>query len=205
MPKVNEEYLKERREHILKSAKSCFARGGFHKTTMRDIQKKASLSAGAVYRYFKSKEEIIEAIAQQDLEERVDLIGKTTQGSDPASRFEKLAEGFFSLLERKDKPFVGVELELWAEAQRNPKIMEIQRKSLETIKQRFAALIQAGQKNGELFADFNPEAAAHFLISIRRGLVAQLAVNKKIDIGEYTATITRILLRGLLVRKAGKE
>jgi AcrR family transcriptional regulator len=37
---------------------------GFHATSMQDLLREANLSAGAVYRYFKSKDEIIAAIGE---------------------------------------------------------------------------------------------------------------------------------------------
>ncbi len=40
---------------------------GFHKTTMADVIRESGLSAGAVYGYFKSKEEIVAAIADDAL------------------------------------------------------------------------------------------------------------------------------------------
>ncbi|QFG25619.1 TetR/AcrR family transcriptional regulator [Actinomadura sp. WMMB 499] len=62
MPRVSEEHLERRRKQILDAARACFIRQGVHATSMQDIFAEAGLSAGAVYRYFKSKNEIIEAI-----------------------------------------------------------------------------------------------------------------------------------------------
>jgi len=61
MPRVSEEHLERRRRQILEAARTCFIRKGIHATSMQDIFTEAGLSAGAVYRYFKSKNEIIEA------------------------------------------------------------------------------------------------------------------------------------------------
>ncbi|MCQ0020046.1 TetR/AcrR family transcriptional regulator [Actinomadura madurae] len=61
MPRVSEEHLERRRRQILEAARACFVRKGIHETSMQDIFAEAGLSAGAVYRYFKSKNEIIEA------------------------------------------------------------------------------------------------------------------------------------------------
>ncbi|KAB2345626.1 TetR/AcrR family transcriptional regulator [Actinomadura rudentiformis] len=63
MPRVSEEHLERRRAQILDAARACFIRKGFHETSMQDIFAESGLSAGAVYRYFKSKTEIIEALA----------------------------------------------------------------------------------------------------------------------------------------------
>ncbi|MFF5263398.1 TetR/AcrR family transcriptional regulator [Actinomadura viridis] len=62
MPRVSEEHLERRRRQILDAARACFIRKGVHETSMQDIFAEAGLSAGAVYRYFRSKNEIIEAI-----------------------------------------------------------------------------------------------------------------------------------------------
>ncbi|MFD0775947.1 helix-turn-helix domain-containing protein, partial [Streptomonospora algeriensis] len=63
MPKVSADYLAARREHILSAAAARFSRDGFHRTSMQDIIDEAGLSAGAVYRYFRGKDEIIAAIS----------------------------------------------------------------------------------------------------------------------------------------------
>src|SRR5262249_43088830 len=62
MPKVTEEHLQARRRQILSAALRCFARQGFHRTTMQDIFREAYLSPGAVYTYFSGKDELIGAI-----------------------------------------------------------------------------------------------------------------------------------------------
>ncbi len=48
-----------RREQILEAATSVFARFGVYKARMDDIVEEAGLSKGAVYWYFKSKDEIL--------------------------------------------------------------------------------------------------------------------------------------------------
>ena len=63
MPRVSEEHVTARREQILEAARACFRRNGLHNTSMQDRIHEAGLSVGAVYRYFKSKDEIINAIA----------------------------------------------------------------------------------------------------------------------------------------------
>ncbi|HEY9407971.1 MAG TPA: helix-turn-helix domain-containing protein, partial [Jiangellaceae bacterium] len=52
MPRVSEAHLAARRDQILQAAWTCFARDGFHATSMQDVFAEAGLSAGAVYRYF---------------------------------------------------------------------------------------------------------------------------------------------------------
>ena len=98
-PKVSEQHVEARRKQILDAAFACFAREGFHQTTMQEICREAGLSPGAVYSYFNSKEEIIEASCQecqQDLPlfegtaDRLDTLGVFMELTDLS--FGRLAE-----------------------------------------------------------------------------------------------------------------
>ena len=51
MPRVDDGYLEARRSQIMDAAITCFAREGFHRTTMQDIIAETGLSAGAICRY----------------------------------------------------------------------------------------------------------------------------------------------------------
>ena len=66
MPKLKPEVQRARSEHILDAAEQCFARAGFHRTTIHDICKEASVSPGALYVYFDSKEALIAGISERD-------------------------------------------------------------------------------------------------------------------------------------------
>ena len=57
------------RQHILDTALDLFLKQGFEKTTMRAIAAEASLSLGAAYYHFQSKEELVLAFYQQTAEE----------------------------------------------------------------------------------------------------------------------------------------
>lgn len=65
MARVSQTHLDARRRQILDGAKRSFTRNGFHATSMQDVLTEAGLSAGAVYRYFSGKDELIEAVASE--------------------------------------------------------------------------------------------------------------------------------------------
>lgn len=50
------------RKKILEAAGVLFTKKGFDNTTLQDIMDESGLSKGAIYHYFKSKEDIIEAL-----------------------------------------------------------------------------------------------------------------------------------------------
>lgn len=55
------------REEILSGARDLFERFGFKKTTMEDIARQVGKSKSALYYYYKTKEEIFEAVILNDI------------------------------------------------------------------------------------------------------------------------------------------
>ena len=80
MPKLSEQAQESRRAHILSAAEACFARAGFHRTTMQDICREAGVSPGALYLYFASKEALIEGIAESSVAAMVALMDEGQLG-----------------------------------------------------------------------------------------------------------------------------
>lgn len=87
MPKLSEQATEQRQRHILNAAMRCFSQFGYHATTMRHILAQAQLSAGAVYNYYPSKEAILQAIAERDLQRSQAAISQLDQqSSDPVAQ-----------------------------------------------------------------------------------------------------------------------
>lgn len=55
----NHELVRKRREQIVKAAEEVFNIKGFHRTTVREIARKAKLSTGSIYDYLRKKEDIL--------------------------------------------------------------------------------------------------------------------------------------------------
>jgi len=78
LPRDNVSCLSERAqaqtERILLAARQCFIEHGFHAAGMARIAETAGMSPGLIYRYFASKDAIILAIVERQLEEARDSI-----------------------------------------------------------------------------------------------------------------------------------
>ena len=91
----------DQRRRILDAAIRCFSRGGFHATGMQAVCAEAGMSPGALYRYFPSKEAIIEAIVERDradipaqlapLLEAEDVVGALIELAAPVPRRQPAA------------------------------------------------------------------------------------------------------------------
>ena len=80
MPKISELRRESRRDQILAAALACFSENGFHQTGMADIVTRSGMSHGAVYVYFPSKEDIIEALAD-DRHQREAILNSVVQNA----------------------------------------------------------------------------------------------------------------------------
>ena len=65
MPKLAEAARAARRDQIIAAATECFARSGYHVTTMADIADAAGVSKGTPYLYFASKEALFTALYEE--------------------------------------------------------------------------------------------------------------------------------------------
>lgn len=65
----DERLINIRREQMVKGAISLFKEKGFHRTTTREIARKAGFSIGTLYEYIRSKEDILYLVCDQIYDE----------------------------------------------------------------------------------------------------------------------------------------
>ena len=149
MPRVSEEHLTARRQQILVAARACFLRKGLHHTSMQDLIKEAGLSVGAVYRYFKSKDEIIAAIADG-------VVGGISQQIDEvATRQLSLIDSLAVLLDVIDVQTgpdgaMPIALQVWAESTVDPAIKVIVQERYLGLRASVRVLVAQAAERGEL-------------------------------------------------------
>lgn len=125
VPKVTELHREQRREEILAAAWELFARNGFHATSMARIIASSGLSAGAVYLYFRSKDELIIAIAGKALGTARSAAKELLDAPDPVAPGEavlRILDGLQKLQTTAGGALYAVAIQAWAEAVRNPAI-----------------------------------------------------------------------------------
>jgi len=199
MPKVTAAHLEARKKQILHGAMVCFSKKGFHQTTMQDICTKARLSPGAVYRYFSGKEEIIRAMFDENLQRELTMIKEINESSaDSKHGLDEMAAVFFGMLERPQRCSLELNIELWAESFRNPRIMEFRRKIVDAIIHAIASVIRQAQERGEINPKLDPEYIARVMVSHYHGLLLQKASDPQVEVSKFVATMKE-MTRGLFI------
>lgn len=176
MPKVTNEYRDARRDQILSAARRCFLRDGFHATSMQDLFAEAGLSSGAVYRYFASKDDMIIAIAEENMRDVVAMV------HDVASRQPGRAVGtvladMIMILKARDAEFGLARLAVlaWSESLRNPALADRFADLFAQIRADLTEIVRNQQRAGNLPAEVPAEAVAAVFLAIVPGSILQLA------------------------------
>lgn len=175
MPKVSQEHLERRRQQILDAAADCFARQGFHATSMQDIFAAAGLSAGAVYRYFPTKAGLIRAISAEAIaavQPAIDSAASSAAGI-PGMLATLVAEMQTGRLARL-RPVI---VQTWAEAVRDPELAEQARASRSQLLRKIGMLLDQLAAHGQIPVGTDTAATAQLIFAALQGYVIQLTVH----------------------------
>ena len=172
MARVTEAHVEARRNQILDAAWSCFARRGYHQTTMQDIATDAGISAGAIYRYYASKEAVLAAITERNTARYAELLADIQSESNTAMDVLD-AIGQTMLATFEDPLFetnTRLDIEIRPETLRNDVLRERARQQLEFWRQSLVVLLKEARENGELRKDIDIDTFVVLAISAYEGL-----------------------------------
>lgn len=164
---------------------------------MQDIARKAGLSVGGVYWYFKGKDEIVHALLLQNAEANIAALNALSEMNAPAAIrlqmfFDQVIASSQSLAELY---LTGAKYQSMTSP--NPKT----RAAMERVGAGFhaglEAIIKQGVSNGE-FIQVNPQDAATALIGTYEGLMLLWVMSPKtMRVKESMQTAAQLLLSGL--------
>jgi len=169
MPKVLPEYKEEARKRIIAAGVEVMCEKGYSQTTMEDIAAHLGVSKGALYLYFKSKEDLIIESArnmQLHLSQLRMMQMATSPMRTPIDVWTEILDNLLPFDPRINRLY----FELVAITERNPEINKISAKNLadeiEMIEHEIASL----QQKRQVRADADPRTIAVAMISIFNGL-----------------------------------
>ena len=179
-PIVSEEYKKKKRQEILQSAHVCFAEKGFEASTVDDIVARSGLSKGAIYNYFKSKDEIYLALMEGQTNNSGSKFSKAISARKTSlEKLNYLIEAYLSNdpndEENHGHAIVHFEFRLYST--RNPKLKEV---LTERYKDFFVTLltgiIKEGQTAGEFKKELDPVTYADIFWAMINGVTLQATI-----------------------------
>lgn len=158
----------ERREQILRAAMICFAKRGFHQTSMHDISAEAGISVGLIYRYFENKDAVISAMADEHKREIHEVLERSRLAPSLLESLEILFTAH--CCENSPQVLSAFVVDLYAEASRNPQIADLVRDILQTAMDGVTDLIARSPdaKNGSAHG-LKPHEMAELIFAVARG------------------------------------
>ena len=184
MPKISEEKRQARRDQILAASWRCFSRRGIHSTSMEDIIREANLSSGAVYLYFKSKEELcLAAFSSAFQEMRLLLVPILTREVPypPSVLVREIAKVITFHAHRNQLNFGVAFLMGWGEAPFNPKVKELVGGGQMMYREALTAIVHKWQKRGDIRPEAKPANVAKAMLSFFLGYIVQSAMIGDLD------------------------
>lgn len=192
-PKADDR-IEAQRRRILTAAQKCFVEHGFHAASMATIAETAEMSAGLIYRYFKSKSEIIQAIIERQLEVTREKVGETY-----ASGSADMAAGIVESLDDHgccDEHSMNgaLFLEMSAEATRDPQIAAALRTFDAAVRSEIGHWLSRSKEQGGygLSTDIIPARALLFVF-LFEGLKVRLTREPTVDRALLKDALSEIL------------
>ena len=178
MPKIAEQARAARREQIIAAALACFARAGYHATTMADVAAQAGVSKGTPYLYFESKEALFIALGEEwdcGLTDRVNaaIAALPEAGRRSPQQILRVVAAAVAGHVLEETEACRVLMEARALAAHEPAIAGAVRAADTRTHQQLEGLIAAGIEAGEWPAATDPALAARLFTAGLYGLMAQ--------------------------------
>jgi len=152
---------------ILERVKAIFATKGFDGASMQDLARAAGMSAGNFYRYFPSKQAIIEAIVERELALVRAKFADVLRSPEPLAAFRKMVRARIEGPDDADGP-IWVEIE--AAAGRRPEFAALlERMEREVVRNLVAVFARISGLPGEV-AQARFGAHAHLMIMLVQGV-----------------------------------
>ncbi|MGK3115465.1 TetR/AcrR family transcriptional regulator [Candidatus Pantoea formicae] len=123
-----------RSEQILDAAEQCMRLKGFHQTSIQNIASQADVSIGLIYKYYKNKEAIIEALVTRVVQRMIALLNADFEQIAHAGGITHSAQ---DIVPPKVENSIVLLMEISSEATRNERIRHIMHDAWQVLKNNF--------------------------------------------------------------------
>jgi TetR/AcrR family fatty acid metabolism transcriptional regulator len=161
----------DKRASILRAATRVFARNGYFNSKVADIARAADVADGTVYLYFKSKEEILHSIFDQNMAEAISAGQKLIEKvDDPREKLRRIASLHLERLGADRDLAIVFQVELRG----STKFMEeFSAAGFAEYLRMLCSIFEEGQQAGVFRSELNAKVAAKMLF----GALDEMATN----------------------------
>lgn len=208
MTRVTQAHVEARTQDILASALDMFARKGVDHSTMQDIAMEAGISAGAIYRYFPSKDDLLRAVLVGCAEESQRVFEGVASGEpSPVAALRAVGRKAWSWLKEegaREQTIMNLEMSL-AAARRPDELGPEQGRMVADTLGFIEQLVLQAQAAGELDTSLDAHALAQTLLASHVGTKVLALEMSDIDTDAVFGVVEEILHRLAPRVAAGRE
>jgi len=190
----------DHRPAILSAAARLFRHKRFHEVLVADVAAAAGVAKGTIYRFYRTKEEMLAAICFASLEELACDLARVARRPERARvRLARMVEGAARYF-REHSDFFEVMQREWGQAclQRKSRFQAYRAKTRAI----FAKVIRDGQAAGE-FRGVDASSAADMLMGMNRSMLD--FGDPRLSPGRVSRLILEVFLRGIAVPDEGED
>jgi len=175
MPRITDERREARREQVLEAARACLQEHGLEAVSMEMIIVRSGLSTGAVYGYFKGKDDIINVVVTDGTAAMGRQLVPILTDPEPPP-LPQFAEQLLRVIADFGRGKPGgidrllVSLHGWSHSQSDPGLKAATRTAYRRQRELFAETVRRWQAAGELDPGADPGGVAELLQSMVLGL-----------------------------------
>jgi TetR/AcrR family transcriptional regulator, fatty acid metabolism regulator protein len=187
---------KDHRPAILDAAARLFQRKRFHEVLVADVAAEAGGAKGTIYRFYRTKEELLAATCFVSLEELASELAQMAELPENAQwRLDKMLEGAARYFREHTDYFEVMQRE-WGQAclQRKSRYLAYRAKTRAI----FAKVIRDGQAAGE-FREVEASSAADMLMGMNRSML--FFGDPRLSPARVARLVLEVFLRGISVPK----
>jgi AcrR family transcriptional regulator len=197
MPKVVPEYKKKAKQRIIEAGARVFTERGYYQAKMDDIADVLGVSKGAIYQYFKSKEQLFFDVVEFILDSEKDGILSIMLSENPS---HISSAEFFETRVSRFLQTRSFGLDLFFEASRNEKLRVRMTEIYERSYNELLEHIEALKKQGIIKRDANVGVMWRGMVALRDGLISSILLGANVSDAKKTwEYVTTFLLREILV------
>ncbi|MBC2659086.1 TetR/AcrR family transcriptional regulator [Pseudomonas sp. MSSRFD41] len=181
----NEQLHEQRREQILLAATRVFKKKGFHGARTEDICQQADMSAGAVFRYFSDKREIIDGVIAKECE-RYLCQAQQLFSKDGLHRLASISAE--ELTQELNPGEFDLSLDSWLEITRSHgqiKLIDLEQQ----MRKQLSELLAHGQLEGWVRSGLSPQGSASLLFSLLSGIWLEMNLGLGTDTDQAAAAL----------------
>jgi AcrR family transcriptional regulator len=191
----------QRRAQILGAAVGCFVARGFHQTSMAEIAAASGLSMGLLYRYFRSKDEIVLAAAAWERAESIEALAALrdapTLRAGLAAYLDAAVDAAF------DADYVRIVTEVLAESGRNEALLARLRSEDRLMMDALEAALRALQERRLVASTAATAQVATLFAASLEGLATRALLDPALARADVKAALLEHWLRALAPPDAG--